>query len=96
VKRCEEGREGIGGMASCTPQCRYLTKHIVRGYRRRKSRKLPKQRMQGNVKERARACSGEKMRKKNGTEYAVATWEQNRRQGMLYQGDPRHMDAENM
>jgi hypothetical protein len=36
------------------------------------------------------------MRKKNGTEDAVATWEQNRRQGMLYQGKPRHMDAENM
>jgi hypothetical protein len=31
------------------------------------------------------------MRKKNGAEYAVAKWEQNRRQGMLYQGEPRHM-----
>jgi hypothetical protein len=36
------------------------------------------------------------MRKKNGAEYAVATWEQDRGQGMLYQGEPRHMDAENM
>jgi hypothetical protein len=55
VKRCEEGREGSGVMASCTPQCRYLTENIVRGYRRRKSRKLPKQRMQGNVKERGKS-----------------------------------------
>ncbi len=40
VKRCEEGREDSGVMTRCTPPCRYLTKHIVRGYRRRKSRKL--------------------------------------------------------
>jgi hypothetical protein len=46
VQRCEEGREGTDVMASCTPQCRNLTKHIVRGYR------LPKKRMQKNVKER--------------------------------------------
>ena len=67
VKRCEEGREGIDVMASCTPQCRNLTKHIVRGYR------LPKQRMQKNVKEWVKSCSDDKMRKENGTEYAVAT-----------------------
>jgi hypothetical protein len=30
VKRCEEGREGSDVMTSCTPQCRNLTKHIVR------------------------------------------------------------------
>jgi hypothetical protein len=36
------------------------------------------------------------MRKKNGAEYAVATWEQDRRQGMFYHGEPRNMDAENM
>jgi hypothetical protein len=55
VKRCEEGREGSDVMTSCTPQCRNLTKHIVRGYRRRKSRKLPKQGMQRNVKERGKS-----------------------------------------
>jgi hypothetical protein len=67
VKRCEEGREGSDVMASCTPQCRNLAKHIVRGYR------LPKERMQKNVNERGRACSGDKIRKENGAEYAVAT-----------------------
>ena len=28
VKRCEEGREGSDVMASCTPQCRNLTRVI--------------------------------------------------------------------
>jgi len=45
VKRCEEGRDGSDVMTSCTPQCRNLTKHIVRGYC------LPKQRMLRNVSE---------------------------------------------
>ena len=67
VKRCEEEREGSDVMTSCTPQCRNLTKHIVRGYR------LPKQRIQKNVKEWVRACSGDKMRKENGSEYVVTT-----------------------
>ena len=28
VKRCEEGREGIDVMASCTPQCRALDRCV--------------------------------------------------------------------
>jgi hypothetical protein len=44
--------------------------------------------MQGNVKEQGKSCGG--------AEYSVVTWEQDRRQGMLYQGESRHMDPENM
>jgi hypothetical protein len=37
VKRCEEGTEGSGVMASCTPQCRYLTKHVAPGFRKKEN-----------------------------------------------------------
>ena len=59
------GREGIGVLASCTTQCRYLTKHIVREYRKKKCRKHQSKgcRKIISVKEWDKVCSGDKMRK---------------------------------
>ena len=40
-----------------------LTRHIVRGYREKKMKATPRERMQENVEERGRICSGDEMRK---------------------------------